>query len=74
MEMAKRKGQQTARVIVNVTPEQHAAVHDALSMVNTPSKNDVLLDLLKFLCESYGIPWPEHVKQQGARNDLKHTP
>ena len=68
--MAKRKGQQTARVVVNVTPEQQKAV--AIMLVETftrygVNQNDALLGLLAAACKSYGIPWPEHEKQEPVR-------
>jgi hypothetical protein len=71
--MAKRKGQQTGRVVINVTPEQERAV--ALMVSETfikygVNKNDALVGLLAAACNSYGIEWPEHIKQPGKRNDL----
>jgi len=80
-----RKGQQTERVVVNVTPEQWAAVEEAIAHAIAvhmafptdgvkPKKNDVLLKMLQALCRNENVEWPEHVKQQGARTDLKPTP
>jgi hypothetical protein len=73
--MAKRRGQQTARIVINVTPEQEAAVGEALNAKvekynEADSRNDVLLSHLKLICESVGIVWPEHVKHPGKRTDL----
>lgn len=79
-----RKGQQTERVTINVTPEQRDAVDTALMRyiayetvvkrkhpeVKIPSENDVLLMMLRSLCSAHDVEWPEHVKQQGKRTDL----
>lgn len=72
--MAKRKGQQTARVTINVTPLQQKAVAIMLAETLTRygvNQNDALVGLLAAACRSYGIPWPEHEKRQGKRTDLK---
>ena len=71
--MAKRKGSQTRRITINVTPEQEKAVAIMLAETFTRygvNQNDALLGLLAAACNSYGIPWPEHVKQQGKRTNL----
>lgn len=84
------KGYQTERVVVNVTPEQAAAVDAAIQKqisfhekyrqrnpkLNLPrlTQNDVLLNLLEGLCHDENVDWPEHVKAQGQRNDLKSPP
>lgn len=73
-----RKGQQTERVVINVTPEQLAAVDEALAIAKVKatksSQNDILLVALVMFCDSAGVEFPIHEKHQGKRNDLKRTP
>lgn len=73
-----RKGQQTERVTINVTPEQKAVVSEAIAIAQRQapewSKNDILLVAMVMFCESAGLDFPEVEKHQGARTDLKPTP
>lgn len=79
------KGYQTARVVVNVTPEQATAVKAALNKEiaeytrwyqgdpehrqSPPSRNDILLALLAGLCVDNNVPWLEHIKARGQRGE-----
>ena len=71
--MTKRRGQQTGRVVINVTPEQEAAVKATLRQFKATygkSSNDALVSLLQAFCERYGdgIEWPEMEKQMEGKN------
>jgi hypothetical protein len=74
--MAKRRGQQTARVVINVTPEQLAATELMLAEAKRRlgiGKNTALISLLELACKAYEVEWPEFVSQQGRRTDLENS-
>lgn len=57
------------KITLYLTPDQIAALHEAMGVDNQKNKSDVIRRLIAEYCESKGVTFPEDLPKWGQRRD-----